>query len=41
MTLDTAAMFMAVLMITLVGVVLYGLVLLLERLFVVQDARVE
>ncbi|HJM48961.1 MAG TPA: ABC transporter permease [Alphaproteobacteria bacterium] len=40
-TLDTAAMFMAVLMITLVGVVLYGLVLLLERLFVVQDARVE
>jgi NitT/TauT family transport system permease protein len=40
-TLDTAAMFMAVLLITLVGVVLYGLVLLLERLFVVQDARVD
>jgi NitT/TauT family transport system permease protein len=40
-TLDTAAMFMAVLMITLVGVVLYGLVLMLERLLVVQDARVE
>jgi NitT/TauT family transport system permease protein len=34
-------MFMAVLMITLVGVVLYGLVLMLERLLVVQDARVE
>lgn len=40
-TLDTAAMFMAVLLITLVGVVLYGLVLLLERLFVVGDARLE
>lgn len=40
-TLDTAAMFMAVLLITLVGVVLYGLVLLLEHLFVVKDARVE
>lgn len=40
-TLDTAAMFMAVLLITLVGVVLYGLVLLLERLFVVGDSRVD
>ena len=40
-TLDTAAMFMAVLLITLVGVALYALVLLLERLLVVQDARVE
>jgi len=39
-TLDTAAMFMAVLLITLVGVILYGIVLGLERLFVVQDARV-
>ncbi len=39
-TLDTAAMFMAVLLITLVGVVLYGLVLILERMLVVQDARV-
>ena len=38
-TLDTPAMFMAVLLITLIGVVLYGLVLLLERLFVVRDAR--
>ncbi len=40
-TLDTAAMFMAVILISLVGVILYGLVLLLERLFVVSDARVE
>jgi NitT/TauT family transport system permease protein len=40
-TLDTAAMFMAVLLITLIGVSLYGLVLLLERLFVVGDARVD
>jgi NitT/TauT family transport system permease protein len=39
--LDTAGMFMAVLLITLVGVVLYGLVLLLERLVVVTDARIE
>jgi NitT/TauT family transport system permease protein len=40
-TLDTAAMFMAVLLITLVGVVLYALVLILERVLVVQDARVQ
>ena len=40
-TMDTAAMFMAVLLITLVGVSLYGLVLLLERLFVAGDARVD
>lgn len=40
-TLDTAAMFMAVILISLVGVILYALVLLLERLFVVRDARVE
>ncbi|MBL6958145.1 MAG: ABC transporter permease [Rhodospirillales bacterium] len=40
-TLDTAAMFMAVFLITLIGVSLYGMVLLLERLFVVSDARVE
>jgi len=39
-TLDTPAMFMAVLMITLLGMLLYGLVLLLERLLVVKDARV-
>jgi NitT/TauT family transport system permease protein len=38
--LDTAAMFMAVLLITLVGLLLYGAVLLLERWMVVPDARV-
>ncbi|QIE55008.1 ABC transporter permease [Pikeienuella piscinae] len=40
-TLDTAAMFMAVLLITLIGVVLYGLVVLLERLTVTNDSRVR
>ena len=40
-TLDTAAMMMAVILITLVGVVLYLIVLGLERLVVVRDARVE
>jgi len=40
-TLDTPAMFMAVILITLIGVVLYGLVLGLERVLVVRDARVE
>jgi NitT/TauT family transport system permease protein len=40
-TLDTAAMFMAVILITLIGMVLYGLVLLLERMLVVRDARVS
>jgi NitT/TauT family transport system permease protein len=39
-TQDIAGMFMAVILITLVGVVLYGLVLLMEHLFVVRDARV-
>lgn len=39
-TLNTAAMFMAVLLITLIGVVLYAIVALLERLLVVKDARV-
>ena len=38
-TLDTAAMFMAVILITLIGMVLYGMVLGLERLLVVRDAR--
>ena len=38
-TLDTAAMFMAVLLITLLGMILYGAVILLERAFVVPDAR--
>lgn len=40
-TLDTAGMFMAVLLITVIGVALYGIVLGLERLVVVRDARVE
>jgi NitT/TauT family transport system permease protein len=40
-TLDTAAMFMAVILITLIGVALYGLVLGLERAVVVRDARVQ
>ncbi len=39
--LDTAAMFMAVLLITAVGVVLYALVLVLERVAVVRDARLD
>jgi len=38
-TLNTAAMFMAVLLITLLGGILYLIVLGLERLLVVQDAR--
>jgi NitT/TauT family transport system permease protein len=40
-TLDTPAMFMAVILITLIGVALYGLVMVLERLLVVRDARVD
>jgi NitT/TauT family transport system permease protein len=40
-TLDTPAMFMAVILITLIGVVLYALVLGLERLVIVRDARVN
>jgi NitT/TauT family transport system permease protein len=40
-TLDTAAMFMAVILITIIGVALYGMVLGLERLLVVHDARVQ
>lgn len=40
-TLDTAAMFMAVLLITVIGVALYSIVLLLEQMLVVRDARVE
>ena len=39
-TLDTAAMFMAVILITLIGMALYGAVLALERALVVPDARV-
>jgi NitT/TauT family transport system permease protein len=40
-TLDTPAMFMAVILITLIGMVLYGMVLGLEKLLVVKDARVS
>ena len=40
-TLDTPAMFMAVIMITLIGMALYGMVLALERLLVVKDARLD
>lgn len=39
-TLDTAAMFMAVILISLLGMALYALVVLLERLLVARDARV-
>jgi len=39
-TLDTPAMFMAVILITLLGMLLYGIVLGLERLLVPKDARV-
>ena len=39
-TLDTAAMFMGVLLITFIGMLLYGGVVVLERAFVVPDARV-
>jgi NitT/TauT family transport system permease protein len=40
-TLDTPAMFMAVILITLLGMLLYGLVLAMERLLVAKDARVS
>jgi NitT/TauT family transport system permease protein len=40
-TLDTPAMFMAVLVITALGMALYGLVLGLERLLVAKDARLS
>src|SRR5438105_4159451 len=40
-TLDTAAMFMAVILITLIGVILYAIVLGLERALVVRDARIQ
>jgi NitT/TauT family transport system permease protein len=39
--LDTAGMFMAVILLTLLGIVLFGIVLLLERMFVVKDARLD
>jgi NitT/TauT family transport system permease protein len=40
-TLDTAAMFMAVILITLIGVMLYAIVLGIERWVIVRDARLE
>jgi NitT/TauT family transport system permease protein len=40
-TLDTPAMFMAVILITMIGMVLYGIVLGLERWLVVKDARLD
>jgi NitT/TauT family transport system permease protein len=40
-SLDTPAMVMAVVLLTLLGVALYGLVLALERLFVVRDVRLQ
>jgi NitT/TauT family transport system permease protein len=40
-SLDTPAMVMAVALLTLLGVALYGLVLGLERLFVVRDVRLQ
>jgi NitT/TauT family transport system permease protein len=40
-TMDTAGMFAGLVLITLVGVVLYGLVVLLERYFLTVDARVS
>lgn len=40
-SLDIAAMVMAVILLTLLGVVLYGLVLGLERLTVVEDVRLQ
>jgi NitT/TauT family transport system permease protein len=39
--LDTAGMFMAVILISLIGVALFSLVLLLERWAVVTDARIQ
>ena len=40
-SLDTPAMVMAVVLLTLLGVALYGMVLGLERLFVVRDIRLQ
>jgi NitT/TauT family transport system permease protein len=40
-SLDTAGVFMAVILITAIGVLLYLLVLLLEHLFITKDARIE
>jgi NitT/TauT family transport system permease protein len=40
-TLDTAAMFMAVILLSLLGVALFVFVVILERLMVVKDARLD
>jgi hypothetical protein len=40
-TFDTPAMFMVVILITLIGVVLYGFVMALERWLVAKDARLD
>jgi len=40
-TLDTAAMFMAVILLSVLGILLYGLVVVLEMLLVVKDARLD
>ena len=40
-SLDTPAMVMAVVLLTLLGVALYGIVLGLERMFVVRDIRLQ
>lgn len=40
-TLDTAAMFMAVILLSLLGIGLFLLVLVLEHVFVVKDARMD
>lgn len=40
-TLDTPVMVMSLILVTLVGVALYGLVILLERLVVTEDARLS
>lgn len=39
--LNTDAMVMALLLVTLIGVALYGIVIALEKYFVVEDARVD
>ncbi len=40
-TLDTAAMFMAVILLSLLGILLYAAVAALEKIFVVKDARLD
>ncbi|MZR32317.1 ABC transporter permease subunit [Sneathiella sp. DP05] len=40
-TLDTAAMFMAVILLSILGIGLFGMVSLLEHIFVPNDARLE